>query len=61
MSARIEVNGTGDTMEWTVEDPADHIVVTTRGVFNVAEHRRMLEDIVSRDPEEALVWLLRDE
>ena len=36
-------------MEWTVEDRSDHVVVTTRGVFTVAEHRRMVEDIVSRD------------
>lgn len=35
-------------MEWTVEDRTDHVVVTTRGTFNVAEHRRMVEDIVSR-------------
>jgi hypothetical protein len=36
-------------MEWTVEDRTGHVVVTTRGVFSVAEHRRMVEDIVSRD------------
>ena len=36
-------------MEWTVEDRTDHLVVTTRGAFNVAEHRRMVEDIVTRD------------
>lgn len=37
-------------MHWTVELPDDHgmAVVTTRGTFNVADHRRMIEDIVSR-------------
>src|SRR5688500_8845663 len=36
-------------MEWTVEDRSDHVVVTTRGTFDVAEHARMVEDIVTRD------------
>lgn len=31
-------------MEWTVEGRTDHVVVTPRGTFNVAEHRRMVED-----------------
>jgi hypothetical protein len=32
-----------------VEHLTSHVVVTTRGAFDVAEHRRMVEDIVSRD------------
>ncbi|HEX6372851.1 MAG TPA: hypothetical protein VF006_28270 [Longimicrobium sp.] len=36
-------------MDWTVEDCTDHVVVTTRGAFDAAEHRRMVEDIVTRD------------
>jgi hypothetical protein len=36
-------------MEWTVENRTDHVVVTTRGDFNVVDHRRMIEDILTRD------------
>jgi hypothetical protein len=37
-------------MQWTVELPGSdgHAVVTTSGTFNVADHLRMIEDIVSR-------------
>jgi hypothetical protein len=37
-------------MRWTVEFPGsgDHAVVTTSGTFSVDDHRRMIEDIVSR-------------
>lgn len=38
-------------MEWTVDfgRAKEYVVVTTRGVFSPAGHRRMTEDIVSRD------------
>lgn len=36
-------------MEWTVEQRPDFVVVTTQGPFDVNDHRRMVEDIVSRD------------
>lgn len=38
-------------MEWTVdfERAEQYVVVTTRGVFSPESHRRMTEDIVSRD------------
>jgi hypothetical protein len=37
-------------MQWTVELPGSdgHAVVTTSGTFNVADHLRMIEDIVGR-------------
>ena len=37
-------------MQWKVELPGTdgHAVVTTSGTFNVADHLRMIEDIVSR-------------
>ena len=37
-------------MQWTVElsGADDHAKVTTSGTFNVADHLRMIEDIVSR-------------
>ena len=38
-------------MEWTIhhETGRDYLVVTTRGTFSVDDHRRMVDDIVSRD------------
>jgi hypothetical protein len=38
-------------MEWTVdfERAEEYVVVTTRGVFSPDGHRRMTEDIISRD------------
>ena len=37
-------------MEWTVvfDEPAGIAIVTTRGVFDVADHARMVADVVSR-------------
>lgn len=38
-------------MEWTVDDGPgrEYAMVLTRGVFSTDDHRRMVEDIVSRD------------
>ena len=38
-------------MEWTVDfgRAEEYVVVTTRGVFSPDGHRRMTEDIISRD------------
>lgn len=37
-------------MEWTIrlEPAGPHVRVTTRGVFNVTDHLRMIEDILSQ-------------
>jgi hypothetical protein len=38
-------------MEWTVEhrQTQDFVIVLTRGAFTLHDHRRMIEDVVSRD------------
>lgn len=38
-------------MEWTIGHGSsrDYLVVATRGAFSVDDHRRMIEDIISRD------------
>jgi hypothetical protein len=38
-------------MEWTIDfgQTDEYVVVTTRGLFSLEDHRRMTEDIVSRE------------
>jgi hypothetical protein len=35
-------------MDWTVDDEGRFVVVRTRGDFSPDDHRRMVEDVVSR-------------
>lgn len=37
-----------ELMRWSVEDSDDLVIVRTAGRFNVADHRAMVRDIVSR-------------
>lgn len=35
-------------MDWTVDDEGRYVVVRTSGDFSPDDHRRMVEDVVSR-------------